>query len=851
MKKVFFTLGLICLSAIYIVAQESIWEQTAKNNNLPAFFGAASVEGVRSATIGYLGDQKAYFVVAYNNAPATLSSSSINVLNALNGSLITTLSLPDESLLAEGHFPVNTLGFTEDSVLFVASMAGAADNGKKFNVYMYKSLSDAPKLMLSTNPYPLRLGDEMVVKGKYKDGSAKIYAPNFTYAGISGKEQVRVFSLAADTQNAGEYLFANDSVVMEIDVPERGSVAGNYYSSPMYIPLENGAYLWKYLSDSLYYQSGDGNVKVKFPMPEHLTNNRNQIYILNNPVYMGMLHDRHYIAFLNPYHGRGEIYSFVTPTVDNAKWVGLRREYVTPTNMSGTVDNSTTPAPLPVNGNYTGEVAVDWSGDKPILYVLSTNQGIGAYAVPNISKSSPAPEPLPEGVNVLWERVRREGNMYVHFGTGSSTSRWMAYGKVEGIPYLFYNSMFDHDWSTTNLGTYVVDVATGQEIKQLKKPEGVVRSTTDPAVNTEGTWQFASVGVSEDGKILVTTRADSCGREVATWDPKNPHFNIYKYDGIDSEAAIVYSTSIENNVSLGNKMLVTGSYIDNTLKLYVPNLFFTNDYTPQQQEIYVFSLENIPGSGAEITCEKQMIECGGNRKVGDMTWWSPGASATKDFGEYTSSLYVPLKDGSHFWMDSYDGLYYKPVGGAGFRVNGIPSATNVPRYMGKGRDGKHYLAYFDYMPGRAVIVSYTDLAEGVDVVATTPPLYIDGYNYPLNTSGAGDIAVNWEGEHPVVYVLSSALGIGAYEITSIGAKDTDIKQPVVADRVFNSVQNGSYLMINGSETVASVEIINTLGQRVMLVTGKSQVLVSGLKGVYIVKIKGVSGTEEAKKILIR
>ncbi|MDR1336749.1 MAG: T9SS type A sorting domain-containing protein [Tannerella sp.] len=834
MKRLYLILSLICLCIAGAAAQDVIWEKTAKNADLPAFFGT---DNVRCATVGTLDGQKALFVVSYNTA--TPVASAVNVLNIGDGSLITTLTLPEESLLAEGHFPINAIGFTEDSVLFVASMAGA-NSTKKFNVYMWKTLTDAPKLMFSANPFPLRLGDEMVVQGKYKDGSARIYAPNFTYAGVSGKEEVRVLSLTADAQNAGEYVFAPDSVVLNIDIPARGTVAGTYYNSPTYIPMANGGYLWKYNNDSLYYQSGDGIIQVQFPVPQ-----ASPAYEQNSLVYMGMMHGRHYVAMLNSIYGRGEIYSFLPPTAANAGWVGLRQEYITPTQMATGAPN---------NGNRAGEVSVDWSGDKPVVYVLATNQGIGAYVALNISRSAPAPDPVPADINVLWERTRREGNMYAHFGPAGATSRWMAYGKAGGVPTLLYNSLYDPDWSEANIGTYAVDPLTGKEIRQLKKPS-VVRSTTNGNINTDGTWQVASLNVSDDGKIFVTTRADSSGREVAAYEPKMPHFNIYKYDDIDADAEIIYSAPVDYTVSLGNKALTTGSYSDNTWKMYVPNLFFSTDYEPQQQEIYIFSLENIPGTGTELTYIKQMVECGGNRKVGDMSWWSPGSSPEKDFGEYSSSLYVPMADGSHFWMDSYDGLYFKPAASSGFRVDPdyITKMTNTPRYMGKGEDGKHYLAYFDYTPCCAKIVSYTDPALGVDSVTVTPPLYITGYDYPLNTNGAGDIAVNWEGDHPVVYVLSASLGIGAYEITSIGRKatTTGISLPAATASAFRLVQYGSVLQASGAEAIASIEVINLLGQRVASVAGTSQVSVSGLKGVYIVKITGISDTEEVKKILVK
>jgi hypothetical protein len=822
MKKLIFTLlALFCSASFTMMAQTGIlWEKTADYGNLPAWFSTAHM--TRSMAYGTLDGTRALFVTTYNTtAPET---SSINVIDAATGADLGALILPSGEEFAKGHFPINTVGFTEDGKLFATSMAGAAANGKFFNVYMYSSLTAAPKLMFSQEiAAPLvRMGDEITVTGKYSDGSAKIYCPNFSYTGTSGLVEMGVLSLVADPNNAGEYVCS--LAIENLTIPPRGAVGGSYYSNPKYMPMPDGAFFWKYISDSLYYSSS--TVQATFPIGNGWA----------NPVYMGTDDQgRHYFGmmYVTAEKAWAEIWSLNIPKPGAVG--GAKLEYKSPTDLGLNAIG---------NGNLTGDIGFDWTGDHPIIYILACNQGIAAYEATTVSRAGT--NLYAENVNVLWERTARDNNLPPFFGTigGYNTFR-ITYAKMGGTPLLFTNTSYINwytDPATDWTGVYYLDATTGQVLGRL------------PGLPSDflgkGKWDSQALAASEDGYLFLANCAANSPRSEDVAGGKT--FAIYMYADLVNEPSLAVEVpNIPAFTSLGTRMQITGKYEDGTMKIYVPNMYFTgaDGANPQTQEIYVFSMRKVlPMLPWSINPTPQIITVTNNcdRVVGG-TW-----DVVSGLGAYNAAAYIPMSESgdTYYWMDSYNGLYYKSPTFIG-RVDedDISDHTNSLTYLGKDEAGSPYFSFITYSTGATRVAKIDDPSVGADIVAVTPLLF-DATLNNTNVQGDAGVAYSWDGAHPIIYVVSANMGYGAYEITSVGPK-TGIKAPVVAKGSFIAIQQGDILRFKGEEAIKSVVLYNIAGQKIASASGVSQISVGGLKGVYVAKVTGVSGKETVVKTLIK
>ncbi|MDR1719556.1 MAG: hypothetical protein LBR67_05460, partial [Dysgonamonadaceae bacterium] len=656
---------------------------------------------------------------------------------------------------------------------------------------------------------------------KYSDGSAKIYLPNFTYTGTSGLVEMGVLSLVTDSNNPGEYVCAID--YKNLTIPPRGGVLGQYYSNPKYIPMSDDTFFWKYISDSLYYSSP--TVQATFPIGNGWS----------NPVYMGTdAKGRLYFGmmYVTTEKAWAEIWSLTIPNPGAIG--GAKLEYKSPTNLGL---NATS------NGNLTGDIAFDWTDDHPIIYILACNQGIAAYEATTVSKAGT--DLYSENVNVLWERTSRENTLPTWFGNYYHCYR-LAYTKIGSTPYLFYGTSYVNYSSGEPIyytGTYVVDPATGRDLGKLPDiPADYLN---------KGKWNYQALAASEDGKVFVSNVAGNSPRSEDDGGGKT--FNIVMYSAIDQDPQLVVTVEdIPAFTSLGNRMQATGKYSDGSLKIYVPNMYFTgaDGANPQTQEIYIFSMMT-PGPGMpqviNPTPQKITITNNSDRVVGG-TW-----DNISGLGAYNNTAYIPITSSgdTYYWMDSYNGLYYKsPTFTGRVDEDEIGEQTNSLVHLGKDNDGNRYLAFITYSTGTARVVESNNPAEGVTVKAVTPMMF-DAVLNNTNVQGDAGVAFAWDGDHPIIYTISANMGFGAYEITSIGKQAAGVNIIKKPESQFTPVQIDGTLYFTGDEAVKSITLYSITGQKVIDVAGVSQISTGGLKGVFIAKVIGISGKETVVKTVLK
>jgi hypothetical protein len=423
----------------------------------------------------------------------------------------------------------------------------------------------------------------------------------------------------------------------------------------------------------------------------------------------------------------------------------------------------------------------------------------------------------PSGTNVttLWEKTAVTGNLPDYIGS-SGNCHGMALGMMNGNPYLYVVTR-----ESPYEGTHILNPATGEEVGLLQLP--VDDGSSDFFIN--------AVEVAEDGVIFVSSMAYRVGAKL----------NVYMYKNHTSAPKLVFSGLTVGTASkprLGDRFTVTGKYSDGSAKLYFAD--YGTTIARPQSDLYVLKLVADPGASGEYVCELD----GGAAKIIDV-------NAHADCKNNNLAIYLPLGGNAYYWMSTTGGLYYNNgVTGSQIYYSQFKNRSTGPYYVGE-KNGKHYMAYYEFEPGIAYLVSYTlpETEGGATIEAVTPNFYYDGCVIAQNPYGYGGVAVDWRGAKPIIYYLGYNYGIGAYEVNSLNG--TGLTTPVPVAEKFLMKQTGNILQITGEEEIAAIELINLMGQRVVGNQHASEISTAGEKGVYIVSIKGVSGLKTVQKVLIK
>ena len=134
-----------------------------------------------------------------------------------------------------------------------------------------------------------------------------------------------------------------------------------------------------------------------------------------------------------------------------------------------------------------------------------------------------------------------------------------------------------------------------------------------------------------------------------------------------------------------------------------------------------------------------------------------------------------------------------------------------------------------------------DLANAT-VVASTPAL-----GTTANANGTGRVLVDASGTNIYLYVLSTNNGFGKYQVTGLGSSTTGIKK-AYSDNI-SIISNQGTLTIAGVYP-SSIELYNTLGQKVRSISKSNELSTDNLQGVYIVQVKADGKIVKTEKILL-
>jgi len=356
----------------------------------------------------------------------------------------------------------------------------------------------------------------------------------------------------------------------------------------------------------------------------------------------------------------------------------------------------------------------------------------------------------------------------------------------------------------------VLDVNTGADVKSL--------NMTDV---TGGGFSISDAGVTEDGVLLVSN---------CTHSSSGP-FKVYKWDNEDLAPSIAISFP-SGAARYGDKINVTGKYSDGTARIYtIAGGALTNykvQYFGMEQVAGVWKFKQTPDElNTSITAANSNFH---------------QFNAGPDGGYYFRS--VGLNDFQQIKSDLTANI-------GNTHPTTIAQGGTVPVFI-KTVGGFDYACYLRYgsaatskLSTNQIEVIKIDRSLGITsatVLAASPSF---GKLAPGN--GAGHVVVkNMPNGDVDIFALSTQNGVARYRLSGadIGAG--------VGKAIDKSVTINAFkgkISISGINP-SSIELFNTLGQKITSITNSDVLNTYNLKGVYIVQVIAEGKIVKSEKIVL-
>jgi hypothetical protein len=397
-------------------------------------------------------------------------------------------------------------------------------------------------------------------------------------------------------------------------------------------------------------------------------------------------------------------------------------------------------------------------------------------------------------------------------GVGNN-ARGMGFGMVNSIPTLA-----------------LVSREGGNSVRIINTVDGTQTASLNVTGITGGAIAINDAGITTDGKILVSNVASGSATVVQT-------FKVYRWDNFKDAPTVaisyVYSggaigTPTHDLSRYGDHITVTGSITAGTAKVYAASSALSAASLGVAKVLCFSMIADVANPGLFI------FDSANPTVVSSAINWA---------GAIPSVL--PLSDGTFLYKGNANSMRIINANGtlsANVTNNGIVAIGGCSVQLIRTIADSTYVTYLRWGTGqeKADILRIVkgDLA-GATVVGTTPAL---GTN--ANTNGTGRVVVDASGTDVYLYVLSSNNGFGKYKVTGIVDTPTEVKQ--TRNSAISLTINQNNILIQGT-TPSSIELFNTLGQKVQSVINKNELTISNLRGVHIVKVN-VNGVTSTQKI---
>jgi hypothetical protein len=328
MKKIF-TILIFSFMYLSLNAQiDTVWEKTFKSGNNYSWFNATG-NTERGFAYGKVNNNERLYVVSRNG------SLNVYILDAENGNQIGTLNLTG---VTGGTFLLNDIEVSDDGVIFAINLTTDASTIK---IYKWLDETIAPTVVFQNNLNGVakRVGDNFKVVGKVSNNSAKIWF--------------------ADQTNKKVYILGTNDYGNTFDIETIVALpTSSIDNMPSVYPIDNQTFV----------MNGNGKNVTKWDINGTLlgTIPGSQVGAGSNSIQYFEHNNVPYIFTFQ--HGS---------TTENARVVMVGNDF------SKAITYVVTPSMyLNNNPNGTGDVDIRFNNDgSQTIYVLSTNNGIGAYKI--------------------------------------------------------------------------------------------------------------------------------------------------------------------------------------------------------------------------------------------------------------------------------------------------------------------------------------------------------------------------------------------------------------------------------------------------------------------------------------
>lgn len=398
---------------------------------------------------------------------------------------------------------------------------------------------------------------------------------------------------------------------------------------------------------------------------------------------------------------------------------------------------------------------------------------------------------------------------------GTDQTRNMAFGTVSGNKVLALASRQDNK-------VHILDPATGIQTTTL----------TMPAV-MDGVHTLGDIAVTSDGKILVCNLA--IGNDAVA---SKRVFYVYQWNDLTSTPTTIISWTLPNDASrYGDHFTVTGSITDGTAKVYAASCGTFNQ-NPSVEAIKCWTMT-------------------GGSFINPVSNFNTG---TLDDGGINATVCV-LPNGQLLYKANNintkelnpNGSFSTPTGEKVSSNSSFASLGHGVTYIGTiGTDT--YLTYFRFgVNGTSItnadapIVKVPTGTNGLDLSAATEVGATTNLHTTTNGNGSGRVAVEISGANIYLYVLGTNNGIGKYKVV-IPDFSTGVTQTNTNNINITTIQGK--VSVSGIQP-SSIEIYNTLGQKLKSIANSSEIATDNLQGVYIVQVKAEGKVVKNIKIAIK
>ena len=406
----------------------------------------------------------------------------------------------------------------------------------------------------------------------------------------------------------------------------------------------------------------------------------------------------------------------------------------------------------------------------------------------------------------VWENSATLSTLPAYIGTGNNV-RGMGVGTFEGEK--------------------VVVIPTregGTAVKLLKASDGTEWKNLNVTGISGGTFAISDAGVTTDGKILVCNMVNSAASV----------FKVYRWDNSTDAPTVAISYTLPAAHRIGDHITVKGSITNGTAKVYA----FSTALVNSKATLFRFDMVS-DGNGGYVfdntptIITDQVAATGGYNSVDLMP----------------DGKYIYKYNGSQMLKLNADGSIPSPAESSSSSViatggNSVRFIMNRPA-VNEGDPDTAYVAYFRYGSGqeRANIVKFPGGTLNSSGAAIS--VYLPSLGTNANANGAGRVAIDDVTTNSAnVYVFSTNNGIGKYSITW---PDTPSSLKVTNESL--KISKTSSLLIVEGNVPASIELFNSLGEKVQSVINKNELNISNLRGIHIVRVN-VNGKITTQKILL-